>query len=344
MRNSIIGIIVFSVLAVCPLFVGSYWTGQLTNYLVYGLLAISLSLVWGYGGILCFGQAMFFGIGGYVMAVFTKGMIYPDLTSSYIGLIAAMAASSLFAVALGYFLFAGRGISGAYLAIITLAIALVLERLMSNWYALGGYNGLLNIPPIKLVLFGLSYELWDIVPTFYIILGLVAVIYFAVTFLVSTPYGLLLTAIRTHPDRLSFLGYSVLNIRLSVFALSAAIAGLAGALFVTLDGFASPTLIGFTLSTEALIWVAIGGKEMLLAAFLGAIFTRVAESWLSEIFGDYWILILGIAFMISVVLLPKGLLATPFEKLIGKKRRAIPPPPAEGDPSPARPLPPTPDQ
>ncbi|WP_340149589.1 hypothetical protein [uncultured Sneathiella sp.] len=321
MRNSLIGLLVFIALAVTPLFVGQYWTGQLTTYLVYGLLAISLSLVWGYGGILCFGQAMFFGIGGYIMAVFTKGMIYPDLTSSYLGLLAAMAGAAMFALALGYFLFAGRGISGAYLAIITLAIALVLERLMNNWYALGGYNGLLNVPPLKLIAFGMSYELWDRLPTFYIILGIVAVVYFGVSFLVKSPYGLLLTATRTHPDRLSSLGYSVLNLRLSVFSLSAAIAGLAGALFVTLDGFVSPTLIGFTLSTEALIWVAIGGKEMLLAAFLGAIFTRTAESWLSEIFGDYWILILGVVFMISVVLLPRGLLATPIEKLTGKRKR-----------------------
>lgn len=321
MRNSLIALLIFAALAAAPPVIGGYWTGQLTGYLVYGLLAISLSLVWGYGGILCFGQAMFFGIGGYIMAVITKGMVLPGLTSSYIGLIAAMAGAALFALALGYFLFAGRGISGAYLAIITLAIALVLERLMNNWYALGGYNGLLNVPPIKLTFFGASFELWDRVPTFYVILIVVAVIFFGTTALLNSAYGLRLTACRTHPDRLASLGYSVLNIRLSVFSLSAAIAGLAGALFVTLDGFASPTLIGFTLSTEALIWVAIGGKEMLLAAFLGAILTRTAESWLSEIFGDYWILILGIAFMISVVLLPKGLLATPLEKLTGGKRR-----------------------
>ncbi|TNE34153.1 MAG: branched-chain amino acid ABC transporter permease [Alphaproteobacteria bacterium] len=322
-RNSLIAIFVFILLAFAPGLVGDYWTGQLTNYLVYGLLAVSLSLVWGHGGILCFGQAMFFGIGGYIMAVLTKGMIYPDLTSSWVGLLAAMAGSAMFAFALGFFLFAGRGISGAYLAVITLALALVLERLMNNWYALGGYNGLLNIPPLRLVAFGMNYELWDRLPTFYIILAIVAVVFFTVHFLVNkSPYGLLLTAIRTHPDRLSSLGYSVLNLRLSVFSLSAAIAGLAGALFVTLDGFVSPTLIGFTLSTEALIWVAIGGKEMLLAAFLGAIFTRASESWLSEIFGDYWLLILGIAFMVSVVLLPKGLIATPLAALGRKLRRS----------------------
>tara|TARA_R100000005_G_scaffold96541_1_gene84339 strand:- start:3054 stop:4019 length:966 start_codon:yes stop_codon:yes gene_type:complete len=319
-RNSLIALLVFAGLAIAPVFVGNYWTGQLTAYLVYGLLAISLSLVWGYGGILCFGQAMFFGIGGYLMATITKGMILPGITSSYIGLIVAIAGAALFALALGYFLFAGRGVSGAYLAIITLAIALVLERLMNNWYALGGYNGLLNVPPITLSFFGVSYELYDRLPTFYVILVIVAAVYGLVVLLMNSRYGLLMTAVRSHPDRLSFLGYNVLTLRLSIFTLGAAIAGLAGALFVTLDGFASPTLIGFTLSTEALIWVALGGKEMMLAALMGAILTRWAESWLVEIFGDYWILILGIAFMISVVLLPKGLLATPLQKFAGRKR------------------------
>lgn len=320
MRNSLTALIVFALLALAPAFISTYWTGQLTAYLVYGLLAISLSLVWGYGGILCFGQAMFFGIGGYLMAVITKGMILPGLTSSYLGLAAAMAGAGLFALALGSFLFAGRGISGAYLAIITLAIALVLERLMTNWYALGGYNGLLNVPPLDLGLFGARLELVDRVPTFYVILGIVAAVYLAVVALLNTRYGLLMTAVRSHPDRLAFLGYSNLKLRLSVFALGAMIAGLAGALFVTLDGFVSPTLIGFTLSTEVLIWVAIGGKEMLLAAFLGALLTRWTESWLVEIFGDYWTLLLGLVFMISVVLLPKGLLATPLYKLGGRKR------------------------
>ncbi len=301
--------------AIAPLFVGSYWVSQLSYYLIYGLLALSLSLVWGYGGILCFGQAIFFGIGGYVMAAMTKGMISPFLINSYLSLFCSVFAASLFAVILGYFLFAGKGINGPYLAIVTLAIAIVLERLMSNWYAMGGYNGLLDIPPLNLGLFWFDYELWDSLPIFYTLLITVFVIFAGITLLLKSSYGTLLTALKTHPERLAFFGFSVLQIRLSVFALSAAIAGLSGALFVTVDGFASPTLIGFTLSTEILIWVAIGGKEMLMAAFLGAILTRFAENWLSEIFGDYWILLLGILFMISVVLLPKGLIATPLAAL-----------------------------
>lgn len=311
MRNSLPFVVLFGLFALAPLVAGNYWISQLTYYLIYGLVAISLSLVWGYGGILCFGQAIFFGIGAYVMAIVTKGMVSPLLINSYLGLFCAISAAALFASILGFFLFAGKGISGPYLAIVTLAIAIVLERLMSNWYALGGYNGLLDIPPLNIGLFGYDYELWDKLPTFYVLLGIVSTVFFALSLLLKSSYGILLTALKAHPDRLAFFGFSVLHIRLSVFCLSAGIAGLAGALFVTVDGFASPTLIGFTLSTEILIWVAIGGKEMLMAAFLGALLTRFAESWLSEVFGDYWTLILGVVFMVSVVLLPKGLLATP---------------------------------
>lgn len=323
MRNNLPLIILFSAFAIAPAFVGNYWISQLSYYLIYGMLALSLSLVWGYGGILCFGQAIFFGIGGYVMAVVTKGMISPLWINSYFGLFCAVSTAALFACLLGYFLFAGKGISGPYLAIVTLAIAIIFERLMSNWYALGGYNGLLDIPPLNIGLFGFDYQLWDRLPAFYVLLAITSALFFGISLLTRSSYGILLTALKTHPDRLSFFGFSVLQLKLSVFALSAGIAGLSGALFVTVDGFVSPTLIGFTLSTEILIWVAIGGKEMLLAAFLGALLTRFAESWLSEVFGDYWILILGTLFMISVVLLPKGLIATPLAALgrkIGIKR------------------------
>jgi len=318
LKNKLPVIITFGSLALIPLFVGDYWISQLNYYLVYGLFALSLSLVWGYGGILCLGQAIFFGIGAYVMAVTTKGMISPILMNSYIGLTLAILCSAAFAALLGSFLFAGKGINGAYLAIVTLAIAIVLERLMSNWYLLGGYNGLLDIPPLNLGAFGYDIELWDSLPAFYTLWVIVFSVAIGLTYLVRSDYGILLTSIKTNPDRLAYFGFSILKLKLSVFCLSAGIAGLAGALFVTIDGFASPTLIGFTLSTEVLIWVAIGGKEVLLAAFLGAIATRIAESWLSEIFGDYWILILGITFMVSVVLLPKGLIATPLSH-IGKR-------------------------
>ncbi|MEM7023405.1 MAG: branched-chain amino acid ABC transporter permease [Pseudomonadota bacterium] len=310
-----ISIAVFAVLAIMPLVAGAYGLAQLTLYVIYGMLAMSLSLIWGRAGLLCFGQAMFFGIGAYAMAIITKGMLDPALASSYLGLGFAVAASGLFAALLGLFLFSGRGLSGPYLAIVTLAIALILERLLNNWYALGGYNGLLDVPPLTFEQFSVGQDYWDSGPLFYLILAIAAAVYFGLERLVRSPFGIALTAIKTDPRRVEFLGYRVMVLRLTVFVIGAGLAGFAGALFAAVEGFVSPTLIGFLLSTEVLIWAALGGREVLLAAFLGAIVVRWLESNLVGLLGDYWILALGLVLMVSVVLLPKGLIATPLERL-----------------------------
>jgi ABC-type branched-subunit amino acid transport system permease subunit len=310
-----VGIAVFVLLALAPLLGSAYFVSQLTLYVVYGTLAMSLALIWGRAGLLCFGQAMFFGIGAYAMAIGTKGMIGPALASSYVGLALAIGSAGLFAALLGYFLFWGRGLSGPYLAIVPLAIAQILERLLNNWYALGGYNGLLDVPPLTFATFAVGYDYWAPQPQFYLILAIAAVLYLGLERLLRSPFGILLSAIKTDPERAAFFGYRVMVLRVAVFVIGAGIAGLAGGLFAAVEGFVSPTLIGFLLSTEVLIWTALGGREMLLAAFLGAIVLRWLESSLVGLLGDSWILALGLVLMASVVLLPKGLIATPLERL-----------------------------
>ena len=312
--------IVFVVLALLPPLGGAYWTDQATRYLLFGLFAMSLSLVWGRGGILCFGQAMFFGIGGYVMAALTMGMVGAALASSYAGLGFAVAAAALFAAGIGYGLFWGRGLSGAYLAIVTLAMAFILEQLIRSWYALGADNGLSGVPPLDFGLFGGNLTLGDPVSRFYVVLAVTALVYIALDRLLASRFGSLLTAVKTNPDRVAFFGYRVLWIQLAVFVIGAAIAGLAGALFVAVDEFASPTLIGFALSAEVLIWVALGGRDVILAALVGALAVRVMESYFSEWLGDFWLLALGLVFMVSVVLLPRGLIATPLMHFARRSR------------------------
>ncbi len=309
-----IGIAVFALLALVPLFAGAYALVQLTLYIIYGMLAMSLALIWGRAGLLCFGQAMFFGIGAYAMAISTKGMAGETLASTYVGLVLASGGAASFAALLGYFLFWGRGLSGPYLAIVTLAIALILERLLNNWYALGGYNGLLDVPPLTFASFAVADDYWDARPLFYVILAIAAALYLGLEALLRAPFGILLSAIKTNPGRVAFFGYRVMGLRVLVFVIGAGVAGLAGGLFAAVEGFVSPTLIGFLLSTEVLIWTALGGREVLLAAFLGAIAVRWIESTLAGLLGDYWILALGVVLMASVVLLPKGLIATPLER------------------------------
>jgi urea transport system permease protein len=311
MRAEAPGLVVFVLLALSPWLLGVYWTTQLAVYVIYGLLAMSLALIWGRAGLLCFGQAMFFGIGGYAMAIVTTGMLGDGLASTHLGLAVAVLGAAGFAMLLGAFLFLGRGLSGPYLAIVTLAIALILERVVNNWYALGGYNGILDVPPLAFGSVLVTYDYWDPAPQLHLVLAIAASVYFLLERLLRSPFGVLLSALKTNPRRLEFLGFSVLSLRVGVFVVGAATAGLAGALFAAVEGFVSPSLIGFLLSTEVLIWVALGGREMLLAAFLGAIVVRVIEATLAERLAGDWLLALGLVLMASVVLLPKGLIATP---------------------------------
>ncbi len=302
--------VVWLVFGVLPMFYGPYHIGQLSLFVVYGIFAMSLALIWGQIGLLCFGQAVFFGIGAYTMAVTTKGML-PGLesyTSSYGGLLLAVLVPALFANVLGRFLFYREGLGGAYFAIVTLAISIVAERLAINWKFIGGFNGLRNIPPIDLGIAGASFELLDPIRFHYFVLAVAVAIYFSLMALTRSAYGTVLRAVRDGQARTRFFGYDVGSYKVTMFTLSGGIAGLSGALLVGQFGFASPSLVGFALSTEVLIWVALGGKTVILAAFLGAIIVRAVENGLSETLGNYWLLALGVGFVISVIFLPRGLL------------------------------------
>ncbi len=312
---------VFVALALVPALGSAYWTGQASRYVLFGIFAMSLSLVWGRAGILTFGHAIFFGIGGYLMASLTLGLfgaggVFGLLAQPWVALAVAIAGASLAAAALGWFLFWGKGVSGAYLAIITLSMAVILEQSLRATYALGADNGLVGVPALG----AWAADPFNPTPMYFFVVVLAAALYVALDRLLASPFGSVLTAVRTNPGRLAHFGYSVLGIRLGAFVLGAAIAGLAGALFVATDGFASPSLIGFGLSAEVLIWVALGGRSVLLAAFLGAVVVRLAESFLAGFMGNYWLLALGAVFMGSVVFLPQGLIATPLVWL-GKKFR-----------------------
>lgn len=295
-------------LAALPAVADEWQLGQLTQLMTYGIFAMSLAFIWGQAGLLSFGQAIFFGVGAYVMALTTKGMLpgVPDGTP--IGLFAATVAAGIVANLLGQALFRGRGVSGAYFAIVTLSASVIAERAASHWRFIGGFNGLLDVPPLRIGLGPESVELLDPVPVYYAILGAALLAHLGLLLLERAPLGTVLRAVRDGAERTAYFGYDVASYKVFAFGVSGALSGLAGALFVTQFGFVSPALIGFSLSTEVLIWVAIGGREVLLAAFLGAIAVRYVEGILSAKLGSYWLLALGVLFVVSVVFLPRGLL------------------------------------
>jgi branched-chain amino acid transport system permease protein/urea transport system permease protein len=141
---------------------------------------------------------------------------------------------------------------------------------------------------------------------FYVILVIGLAAYAICDRVVRSPFGTILAAVRDNEVRAEFFGYNIAQFKIIIFAIGAAVAGLAGALFAAVTEFVSPTMLGFGLSTEVLIWVALGGKEVLLASFLGAVLVRALEAFLSDILTYYWILILGMFFVVCVMFFPKG--------------------------------------
>ena len=179
---------------------------------------------------------------------------------------------------------------------------------VQGWSLIGGFNGLLDVPPLRYGVGANRVELLAPVPVYYVVLGAAGAMYGLLLWLERSPLGTALRAVRDNEQRTSYFGFDVSVYKTLSLALSGGVAGFAGGLFVTQFGFVSPALIGVPLSTEVLIWTALGGREVLLAAFLGALAVRSVESVLSEALGYYWLLALGVLFVASVVIFPRGLL------------------------------------
>ncbi len=323
MKVRLVQAVVWLVLVALPLLIDEWQTLQLAQFITYGIFAMSLALVWGRMGLLSFGHALFFGLGAYAMALTTLGRL-PGLEaapSSWLGLVLAFLVPWTAAQVLGFFLFHGRGLRDAYFGITMLALAVLAERLAQSTAWLGGMNGLIGVPPLTLGLTGDGPMLLDPLPTYYVMLGAALAVFIGLEALLASRHGLAMTAIREDEDRLGFLGYDVAAIKRQGLALSAGVAGLAGALFVSQFGFASPKLIGFGLSAEVLIWTALGGREMLLAAFLGALLLSWLETWLAGLLGAYWLLALALLLVLSVLFFKRGFVA----ELLSRLARERPP-------------------
>ncbi len=299
--------VIWVFLALAPVLFDEWRISQLSQYMTYGIFAISLALVWGQGGMLCFGQAMFFGIGAYLMALTTLGKLPFLGTSQAIGMLLAILGPALAAFIFGYVLFRGRGLSGAFFAIVTLSAAVIMEIGARHWRFIGGFNGLLGVPPLQAP-WRQGHEAYlSTGETFYVVFVVALAAYLLMLRVQRSPFGTVLASIRGNEDRTRYFGYDVSRYKIAAFTLSGGVAGCAGALFAAQLGFVSPTLTGFGLSTEVLIWTAVGGRSVLMAAFLGAILVRGIEGMLFGVLGNYWLMALGVIFIVTVVVAPRGL-------------------------------------
>jgi urea transport system permease protein len=221
-------------------------------------------------------------------------------------LFAGIAVPVIVSALIGWFVFRGR-VTGVYVAIITLAVLVVVNLLIIDQQRYtGGFNGITDLAQLEL--FGFTFDAYGSSSYYLIAICLTFSLFFALA-VTKSKTGLILQAIRDHEDRVRYFGYDVAHYKVFAFSVSAAIAGLAGMLYTIVMEFASPTFVGVPLSLSVVIWCAVGGRQSLLGAMLGAIVVTGMQGALSEseTFLETWTLIMGAVFVLVVLFMPKGL-------------------------------------
>jgi len=318
--ESVAAVVVFLALAALPALISGYPIYILPQYMLFGMLALSLALLWGQVGIVSFGQAAFFALGAYTMGLAMRQTGLP-VNGAYLGLLGSALLGGALAGIIGYFLFSA-GVRGAYFVIVTLALSIIVEQLaVSQSQITGGWNGMF-IDRMALT-FGPWGEisLFDDAPIYYLVLVVVAAAFALLKGLSRAAFGKLLVGVRENEDRLLALGVRTPLYKTGAFALSGATACLAGALYGTHANFVAPSLAGVLFSTEVVVWVAIGGRESLLGALLGGILVASLSNYLSAIMPGYWQLVLGVLFVL-VILFLKGGVAGAVARLLAAGRRS----------------------
>lgn len=279
---------------------------DLTLFVVMSILALSLALLWGFGGILCFGQSMFFGLGAYTYAVAAI-----NIGESTGPILLGIVLPVLLAVLLGYFMFYGR-VSNVYLAVITLAVSLIFYYLIGatagseyrvGTALLGGFNGIPSVPPINLP--G-NPEVQVVYEGLYVLatVGLVMV-YVGLKLLLRSDFGRIVVSIRENETRAELLGYDVRRHKLVLFAIGAGIAGLAGVLFCAWGAYVSPTVFSLGFTAQIIMWILVGGLGTLFGPIVGCFLIQYLATWLGETRIADVNLVLGVIFVV-IVLFARG--------------------------------------
>jgi urea transport system permease protein len=275
------------------------------KFYLLAIFALTVDLVWGYAGLITLGHAIFFGAGGYVAALVLVKHVGGLPPSIPLALVLSVVLAVIMAGILGMFLFSGLGVQGGYFALATLAVSFLLEQfLTSSNDLLGGYNGIPGLPYLTLGPLDVSGGVG-----FYWFSGLLLLAaYVGLQALLRSRLGLVIRGLREKEHRLSYLGYDTMQLKLGLFVISAALAGFVGCLYAIHDAFTSPQLVGVVLSTQVVIWVAIGGAGTLLGPIFGTLLVNGASSGLSRFLVNEWLLILAAILIVVIRFAPAGLL------------------------------------
>jgi len=312
-------------IATYPFYGQAYVTSLLGKFLCYAIFALSIDLIWGFTGILSLGQAVYFGIGAYFVALSLKinyatlhptryGGTIPDfmewngltelpgfmepLLSVPFAVACALLIPTLMALIFGVITFK-RHIYGVYCAVITLAEALILQDFIIEYQAYtGGFNGITDYSNYANI-----YFLW-------IILGITVFFYITGRMLTHSRVGTVLKSVRDNDVRAEFMGYNVANYRIFVFCLSAFMAASGGALYAAWVGLVSFLDTGPVFSIEGVIWTAVGGRGTIIGPFVGTFLVKGAEFFLSGVLADFWQLIMGGLFIFVVLVMRDGIIGT----------------------------------
>jgi urea transport system permease protein len=328
-----------------PLHVGDFTLNLFGKFLTYAILALGLDLIWGYTGVLSLGHGVFFGLGAYAMGMHlmleigTRGVygsVLPDFMvwnrvtelplfwrpfySPLVTVLAVVAVPAAVAAGFGFLAFRSR-IRGVYFSIITQALALCAWLTFNrNAMNLGGTNGLSGFK----TMFGFPLDAPATQRGLYVASALcLCAAFLLCRWIVRSPAGKVLVAIRDSETRVLFCGYSPAAYKLFVFTVSAALAGVAGALYVGQVGIITPARIGVLPSIEMIIWVAVGGRGTLLGPIVGAVGVSWLQSLLTTRYPDLWLLVLGALFVAVVLLVPDGVVGT-LQRAVGRLRAARP--------------------
>lgn len=319
--------VIVAAAALLPQFVNAFAVSNLTYFLLWVFMALGLSLIWGYAGILSFGQTAFFGLAGYTYGVISVNVGDTGLWT-WFAFVVALAMPAVLALVLGYFMFYG-GVRDVFVGIVTLSVTLVFETFMAQtagpeWTIgearLNGFNGMSNMPPLTLP-WGENPVIFDGPAFFWLVLVLVVVVYVGLRILVNSRFGNVLVAIRENADRAEMLGYNVRMYQLAVFVIGSVLAGMSGALYTLWGSYITPSSMGLTAAALPIIWVAAGGRKDLTETLLAT----VLLTWLSQqlaVKGNQYALIWMGAILLTVVLFaPQGLFVSLWKTVHSRARR-----------------------
>lgn len=305
------GLILLAALLLLPIVAAPFTIVNSTYWLICGLLALSLSFVWGIGGIFSFGQTIFFGLAGYTYGIVSLNL--QGIGGTILGLLVGIIIAALAATIMGYFMFYGR-VASLYVAIITLATTLIFYNLFVSTSgaqyqigeaALGGFNGMQRVPTLLDL---------DITFTYWLVTAISVVAFALLVSLRRTRFGRVFNAVRVNEERTELLGYDVRGLKLTGFVIGGAIAGLAGVLHTSWGNTINPTVFNLDRATLVAIWVMVGGRTKLWGAFLGAALIQYFSNFLGTTAQYATPLILGATLIALVLFLPEGI-APAIEKL-----------------------------